>query len=368
MRARTATGEPHFWSVSRPMTFFLCTLLAVAARGQEADVSTPPLDRLRLPSDDSGLLTTEGATVLPHLGSSFAFALDYGHNPVVLRDAATGDVAGALVQHRVGGAVAGTVGLFGRMSLGLELPLVLFQNAGELAAFQAAPLVAPGLAPVGVGDLRIVPKVQVLRQRKHLLNLAFVPVVTLPTAAGLALSPSPTFRYGGDFLGEGPASFTLQPGVALSFDVAAIRGVGMVSYRLKPPTPLSTPAGTIALDSEFALRAGLGAWLDELFGTRERAPDAGRTLPPALAFLEVMSAVSDSVFFSQRSDDALTNAQRATAQLSAEWHAGLRIIPLNFPWQFTAAVGGGFLRGVGTPDLRVVTQLRWQPPPRKGSP
>lgn len=368
MRARTATGKPHFWSVPRPMAGLLCALLAVTARAQEAITPTPPLDRLRLPNDDSGLFTTEGARVLPHLGSSFAFALDYGHDPVVLRDAATGDVAGALVQHRVGGAVAGAVGLFGRMSLGLELPLVLFQNADVPTAFQTAPLVVQGLAPVGIGDLRIVPKVQVLRQRRHLVNLAFVPVVTLPTAIGLALSPSPSLRQGGDFLGEGPASFTLQPGFALSFDVAAIRSAGMLSYRLKPPRPLSTPAGTIALDSEFALRAGLGAWLDELVGARRSVLETGLALPPALAFVEVMSALSDRVFLPQRSDDALANAQLATAQLSAEWSAGLRVVPSRSPWQFTAAVGGGLLRGLGTPDLRVVAQLRWQAPPSPGPP
>ncbi|MFZ9886498.1 MAG: hypothetical protein ACO3JL_03255 [Myxococcota bacterium] len=369
MRARTATGEQHFWNVASTVWWVLCASLAFSARAQDLGTSTPPLDRIRLPSDGSGLLTTEGAAVVPHLAHSVAFALDYGHNPVVIRDAATGEVAGALVAHRVGGAFAATVGLLGRMSLGFELPLVMFQGAGALEGFGTAPLVTSGLAPLGIGDLRLVPKIQVLRQRRHFVNVAFLPVVIFPTATGLTLLPSTALRFGGDFLGERKDAFSLQPGLAISWDSSVVRTVGMLSYRLRPPLPVSTPAGPIDLDPELIFRAGFGAWAHELERALVPRPEKGSRLPPALAFLEVSGAISDRAFLSGRGDaSSLTTTQRNIVQTSLEWHAGLRFEPPGSPWQITTALGGGLLRGLGTPDLRVVLQLRWQVPESSEAP
>ena len=83
-----------------------------------------------------------------------------------------------LIAHRFRLTAFGSLSLGGVLQLGLDLPVVLSQGRRESVA---SPLGLGSLAPAGLGDLRISPKLRLLYQEKFGIDLAVVPRLRLPT-------------------------------------------------------------------------------------------------------------------------------------------------------------------------------------------
>ncbi|HEY1098770.1 MAG TPA: OmpA family protein [Myxococcota bacterium] len=323
-------------------------LSATTALAQaEPSSKTVPLDRFRPTIDDKGLAVTEGGAIPGHLAWQAGLILNYGLNPLVLRND-SGEVVSAIVAHRLVGDAQFTIGLFEYFSLGLDIPLTLAQIGGDVpAGLEGAVGVADGLATIGVGDIRVVPKIRLLREDKHFISLAIIPTVTLPTAGGVRFNDSgPQYEYGGDYLGEGPGSFAFIPELAVSTNIGGFRPAINVAYRLRQPTRLYSDLGDFNIQPEIVYRAGLGYDVAHSI----------KSLSQLLIFAEVFGATADRNPFGLADPNASPDEVRLQNPLEGIVGARYRF-PIGM--SIEGGIGTGILAGYGSPDFRAFLGVRY---------
>ncbi len=164
--------------------------------------------------------------------------LSYGFRPVVLREA-SGAIAYRVVEHQFTGDVAVGVGIAGRLTLGLDLPLLLGQTGDDLtAAPEAQALVGEQPVPVtSLGDPGLRAKVTLLKPERAAGKVRGV---------ALAVDERFTLPLGDErsFLAEGGVAsltrvlFDAYPGVV---SVHAHAGVKLRSDTGSYACPLATP-------------------------------------------------------------------------------------------------------------------------------
>lgn len=356
------------------LLFVSIWLAAVPALAQTSAANpTLPLDRFRTPIDTSGFAVTEGGDIPGHLDFQVGLVLDYALNPLVIRDVSDPTnkrVVAAIVSNRIAANALFEIGLFEYVGVGVDLPILLFQNAGNLSDFAGAPGIDQGLAALGIGDLKLAPKIRVLRQDQHFVSLSLLTTVTLPTASGLNFSDGFSFDYGTSYLGEGPGAFSIIPELAISADYFGVRGAANLAYRLRPPVVYSTPRGTVTINPEIEYRFGLGYNIGQLPKVTEMIGGgvdlSDVPLPDVMVFFEMFGATSDRNPFGlfEVATTPLDQAQLdQEVQLSnaLEWDTGVR---WAMPWyglHLEAGVGSGIVSGFGSPDFRLFTGLRWAP-------
>lgn len=325
---------------------------AVPARAQSSDgTTTLPLERWRPAMDARGLGTTEGGDIATHLGWDAGLVFGYALNPLVLRDA-SGAVVAPVVAHRLGADLLVTLGLFDYFSLGIDLPVTLLQLGGEVPTDVSDALgVAGGITTVGLGDVRLAPKVRLLREDQHQVSLALTPALTLPTAGGIHVDTG-AYEYGGGFLGEGPGQFAFIPEVELSTNLAGVRLAGNLAYRLRQPARY---LGALEISPEIVYRAGVGYDLAAV------APPLGHVL----LFAELFGATADSNPFGLFPTSGLSDDEQRLAEIERrmvnplEWLAGIRYRTPLSGLHVEGGVGAGILPGFGSPDLRAFLGVRF---------
>lgn len=294
-------------------------LLGGAARAQSATPEALPLERLRLATDVQGVLSVEGGGVQRHLGWHLALWSGWSSNPLTVHRAEDGQRVGALVHQRVGGGLVGSLGLWDRAQLGVELPFVAYQDR-QLGADVFVDG-APALTPRGLDSLRLLPKVQLLWSARHAVDLAVLAGLTLPTG--------PRSGYLGD------PGVALEPGVAVTYPVGPARLVADVGASLRRTRTLLD----LTFASELTAQAG-AAW---------RFGDGGRH--PLEAALALSTATPLAHPFAARADTAL------------ELRGGLSWA-VSPTLQLFAGAGRGLAHGWGTPDWRAFAGVQLTPAPR----
>jgi cysteine-rich repeat protein len=305
-------------SVLPALVGILALLSSTAASAQDAGAF--PAERLRPAMDRDAILDVEWAEIPRHLDWDAGLWLNYALNPlVVYKDSPTGLVREAsLVEHRVGANLVGAIGVMEWAQIGVDLPLVLFQS--ESAGVPAPLQQAGGLAAFGSGDLRLMPKIRVLRQGDAPLSLAVMPTLTIPTgfpAAAYLGDPLPTFA----------------PEVLASQRFGAMRVAGNLGYRVRGGATL----GTLDVGHEIFYRAGLGFRLHEV---------GANPLP-----LELDVTLNGATGVVPFADDA--------GQQAFELLAGARWDFEDAPLQAFGGLGAGLVAGFGTPDVRVFAGVRY---------
>ena len=293
----------------------LVALSLLGASQASAEKGSFPAERLRPAMDREGILDVESGAVHGHLDYDVGVWLGYALNPLVLyRRGDDGRIqrAGALVGHRVGGNVVGAVSLFEWVELGVDLPVVLFQARGDVPGGFSD----DGLFFVGTGDLRLSPKIRVLRAEEQGVDLAVIPTLTIPT--GFPLD---------EYMGEG--FFTLVPEVAISRELLGVKLAGNLAYRVRPESHLAS----LAVGHEVVYRAGVGYRLHETLQF------------PAEVDVSVSGAFG-----------ALP-PPRSVNQVPLELLAGGGFDAFG-PVQVFGGFGIGVLAGHGTPDLRLFAGVR----------
>ena len=171
-------------SPSAARLYLAAPLLLCAARSRPAAAEENgfPIERLHLALDSEGVGPVEWADVLPHLTWQAGTWLLTEDDPLVIYDQSSGDTLGALVDSRAGRSLFGAIGLAGRYQAGIELPLILYQDRDSTLPGTTQPL--PALSSTGLGDLRLVGKVSLLRQGRYPLSLAADAAVVLTTGGG----------------------------------------------------------------------------------------------------------------------------------------------------------------------------------------
>jgi outer membrane protein OmpA-like peptidoglycan-associated protein len=287
----------------------LVVALSLPAGAEERSFS---LERLRLAVDRLGVIDAESGAVLSHLAWDSGLWLTFEDDPLVVKDVATGDRLGRLVDARVGGSLVGALGLYDRFEIGLELPLVLYQDrSSNIPGVTTAPL--PSLTSIGVGDLRLAPKVSLLRTADQGVDLAIAIGVTFPTGGAT------------DYKGE--EGMSLVPEVDVSRALGPLLLVGNVGYRLRKDQTLLNQevADEIFLRLAAAYRPASAPW------------DAG---------LSLSTAVAAAAPFAHANQDAL--------ELNAA--GGYRI---GERWAVIGGAGVGLANGYGTPDFRFFAGVRF---------
>ena len=270
-----------------------------------------PIERFRWTFARTGLSSAEWGGLSEAGSWDAGLWLGTANDPLVLlQKGASGERTelAALVAQRTGAALLLSYA-WTRVELGLELPLILAQSRGDRAPGVDGMLAS--ISGAGLGDLRLAPKLAVLRQARAGLDLAVLASLTLPT--------------GGQQDYRGERSVSLAPELAASRAHGRWRVAANLGYRARRNTTL--------LDLEVT---------DELFGVLA----LGRRLAQPL---EVSAALTWAT--AARSPLASDNQDHLEALLGASWDAG--------PLQLTGLGGLGASSGFGTPDWRVVVGARF---------
>ena len=196
-------------------TALLCASTAVAAAdGLDGERFTPAIGA-------EGGFVNEHPAVPFHLGWSLGLFLNYARDQVVEVDA-NDIVISRPVETGLTADLVASLGLFGRVELGLALPLHLVYDGDPYGALAAS---------AGIGDLRFVPKIALVRSgsldRHVLLSLA-IPV-SVPTGNDDALRGAGGVALGAQLLFAGHLGKL---------------GLGMdVGYRWRSEHPAGLPWG-----------------------------------------------------------------------------------------------------------------------------
>lgn len=197
------------------ITGLLCASTAAAvADGLDGERFTPA-------TSAEGGFVNEHPAVPFHLGWGLGLFLNFAHDQIVEVDA-NDDVIGKPVQTGLTTDLVGSLGLFGRVELGLHLPLHLIYDGDPYGSLAAS---------AGLGDLRFVPKIAIARrgtlERHFLFGLALP--ISVPT--------------GDDDSLRGASGITLGARLLFAGHLGKL-GLGMdAGYRWRSQHPAGLPWG-----------------------------------------------------------------------------------------------------------------------------
>lgn len=147
----------------------LCLALLARAEHTPAQVD---VERMKPAVTHDGWIAAEGSAVRhPDDRWTFGAWLHYARNPLVIRNA-DGDLVQSFVSDRLGFDATASLSVARRLAIGAALPLFVLQSGD----------VQPSSA--GIGDLRIVPKLELLSDRTDGVGLGLLMEVRLPTHSG----------------------------------------------------------------------------------------------------------------------------------------------------------------------------------------
>jgi outer membrane protein OmpA-like peptidoglycan-associated protein len=276
----------------------LSLLLAPSARAQV------DAQRFKPAVTHDGFVNAEGTAVRhPDDRWDLGLWLNYAHNPLVAADA-NGDLSRSFVGERLGFDAVVSASLLRRLALGASLPLYVLQSG------DANP------SGAGIGDLRLVPKLELLSDLESGVGLALLAEVRVPT-------------HSGDFSG-GQRSLELVPKIALEHRF--LSGV-RVGFNLGVAVRSTSRFLNVDSDDELAYAAALGYRLGGLSGKTE----IGIELDGGIGLHE-----------HDREELPLEALGYLSHDLSSEW-------------QILGGPGIGVIAGYGVPTLRGFFGVRFTP-------
>lgn len=296
--------------------------VVATARVAHADENNDfAIERFRWSANSDGVLSAESGRVGKPKELTLGAWLGYANDPLVFYTTdADGDRAriGALVHHRVGGALVASLALWHRLELGIEIPFVLYQFRSSNFAGSAQPLAS--LDKLGLGDISLAPKVSLLRQAKHGVDLALIPAFAVPSGGA------------SNYFGDSGLTFLPELAVSRHWGAAGkLRTLFNLGYRARK----NTATANLRIGDELGARLGLGYPVMTL--SNHRAVDVGITLSAAM------------------------NAYNATNstfnQVPMEANLGVTL-PLG-GLDVLVAGGLGLQSGFGSPDWRTVLGVRY---------
>lgn len=278
---------------------------------QSAPSSDYPAERFRLAATGAGILDVESAVVSPHLDIDMALWLGFADDPLNLYDSTEEGRSrvASLVSSRLAGGLVASIGLYDRFQLGLSVPLILSQgqDLGDMDSLETG-------SNFGLGDLRLMPKAQLVKQAEAGVDIAIQLGFTLPTGRSA------------DFMGDTGAVFQPEVVVGRRFG-PKLRGAINLGYRARG----RTEALNLVVDDEVFAHAGVGySPLDDT---------------PLELDLTFASATGASDIFGQ------FNRNYAELKLGGSYD-------IEGPLTVFSALGVGAAEGFGTPDWRAIVGVR----------
>ncbi len=171
----------------RSSLILLCFLCVTPINAQSVEpIGAINAETFRPALDREGIIDVESAEVRSHMDYDLGIYMWYANRPLLLvQRADTTQRVSELVKDRIGLSLMGSVSLAEWLELGLELPFMLYQtgetNIPRLPSDLNLARFSNG-GVFGLGDIRFMPKVGILHQDRHGINLSLNFNIGLPTA------------------------------------------------------------------------------------------------------------------------------------------------------------------------------------------
>ena len=273
---------------------------ATVARAQTAELDA---ERFKPAVTHDGWVASEGSDIRPAADPfEFGAFINYGYRPLVITDA-NGDYSRSVVSGRLGLDLQGSVTLFEPVALGVDLPMFFFQSGYY------------NPDSVGLGKLRVVPKVQLLKDRRHGIGLALLGEMRLPTHAG-DYAGNPGF----EFIPKAALDHRFRNGIRLGANV----GVALRE---------SSNYFNVNTGSEFTYAAGIGY----RFGGNTGKTEIGLDLNGGVGLVR-------------------TNREQLPLELFGYLKHGL-----SEEWELIGGPSAGLAPGYGIPIVRFFAGIRFAP-------
>ncbi|RJS21344.1 hypothetical protein DRW03_18260 [Corallococcus sp. H22C18031201] len=290
------------------MAAVLAVLVGSTSRAQDSASQAIDAQQYKPGPGAFDVLGVQSAQVASHLSASFGVSVNYADKPLsVLMD---GQYSAQLVKNQLTADFLGSLSLGGRVEMGIAIPIT---GHGSQPAGSADPGLASGTSGVGLGDIRIVPKLRLLSSQQG-LHLAVSAPVVLPTSGGK------------DFLGESGPSF--QPRLVGEWAHERIR--------------LMANAGVVLRRSESLLNLKVGHALTYALGAEIPLGEARQLL--------VEASLAGSMGL--QANRAEERPLELLGALKYRFENGLAV---------HLGAGPGIGRGYGTPAFRAFGGLSWSP-------
>jgi len=303
---------------ARALALLAAVALPVAARAQATSMD---VSLFRPASGGDGFVSVEGAR--PPLPGEQRFEVrtwtDYAVRPLVYRSQSGSE--NVLVDNRTGGWLALQAHLLGPLSVSAQLP-VTYSQQGDLSKLPPSSR-GPSSLVGGFGDLRLTPRLALLRQEWAGIDLATQLSLEFPTARARTLTDDGRVRAEG-LLAAGRRLVESGSG---NLDL-----LGNAFLRLRPPHELLD----VKTGNEAGLRAGLGY-----------LPPRSRAWIPRRVYAEMEART-------------FLRADFAAGTSPAEWRVGATVCPVR-GLAVDLAGGGALTDGVGAPRARFMFGVGWSP-------
>lgn len=263
-----------------------------------------------LPAQRKNILGTAQSEVLGHLKTSADLMVHYADKP--LRVERNGETQSYLLKSQLHVEVGGAIGLFDWVELGFMMPIVAYQDGDASAALG----VPDGVESFALSDLRLVPKVTIIR---HEWTGGF----------GVGLLAPVYIPIGDDSSFNSDGVFRVEPRLVIGWEIQGGAGFAAnVGYQFRDAQT------TQNLVTDNTLKWSVGAHL-----------------PVVTPRIQVIA----NVFGAATHSDLDT-----TGQNPIEAQAGLRF---DLPADFLVQAGGGLglNEAVGTPTFRAFAGVTWSP-------
>ncbi len=294
-------------------------VIAGAVRMASAQPAMEPanfgVERFRISSDREGLFDVEWAESRGNMAVDAALWLGYADDPLVVYSGSTTNRTGELVHRRMGGSLSVSVSPRRWLQIGLDLPLVLDQDR-PASNTAVAPMGLASLSSFGTSNLRLIPKLTLVRQAQAGVSIAIIPAVTIPTR-------SSSDAYFDD------SGFGFAPELAVSRRWVGWRLGVDAGYRMRKRAVFLNEV----VDDELFAHAGLGYQFGDTGG------------PPLGIDVTFSGATAAASPFEQFNNNSLEGLLGATYWVTSSA-------------QLFAAGGAGLRQGYGTPDWRGLAGVR----------
>ncbi len=300
------------WSLALGLAAFFVAAFFVAGSA-EAQTRFDPQFFHPSTSQRSNPTGVWAADVLPDAAFELGVIAHYDSVPLVVRDAREERLYG-VIAHQASLHVLGAVGLFDRLEIGVDIPIILSQGGDAIPRLPGFNLDASG-AGAGVGDVRLTAKVQLFTTTS----------ATSPAGAALALVVEGFFPTGDQSMFQGE-DWRVAPRLVLD-------GITSDHHR-------------ISLSAGYTYRQQV-----EVAGL-EVGPtfDWGFAANFATQYVHVVPEVRGSL---------VTTATHLDLQeIPMEVGLSLRVLPIE-QLQIQASGGVGLFQGFGAPDYRLIFGVSW---------
>ncbi len=297
----------------------VASIAALDASGARAQVPPPDTDFVveqfePLPNQGANILNVGKSDVIPHLRPSFGLVFHFADDPfqIVLKSDED-KIRQRVVDYSVKAEVWASIGFFDYVDIGLVMPLVISQKAGEVVTAGNQ-----SFDSFALGDLRIIPKVRILNPDDMSgFGLAFMLPMFLPTGDTGSYNSYGTFR--------------IEPRLVLDYHNSGFVVAANVAFQPKGKRQV------LNFQVDDSIKWGLGieipivadrlALIGSLYGTAEVGVDASmsdaRNMP-----VEVLGGV--------------------------QWW-------FLEDWVGSIGAGSGLTSGVGAPDFRAFLAIGYTP-------